>query len=217
MTRKRSPRTDGEDLFSPPREEEESALGTGPADAREAAAAAEGDPPAAAHAGPPREPGQDGELAGILAALEAQHAEALLAWREREDSLLRQLAERENQRRRLARDLELEVDFARGRMIEPMIAILDDLERALEHLPADEESAFSQGIRQIADRLRGSLAELGLTPIEALGQKFDPALHEAMMQVESAAVARGYIVQEIQKGYLLGKRVLRPSKVAVSA
>jgi len=151
-----------------------------------------------------------------LSELETKLAAELAAWREREASLLRQLADRENQIRRLERAREQELEIRRGEILAPLIAILDDFDRALEHKPAAEEQGFAEGVAQIAARLRETLTKLGLKPIEALGRKFDPNLHEAVMQVESEDVAKGHVALEMQKGYLLGERVLRPSKVAVS-
>jgi len=156
------------------------------------------------------------ELQNRLSALQSEFEQSSLLWREREEGLLRQLAELDNLLRRQRRDREREVEQRRGEILTPLIAVLDDLDRALAHLPEGEDSAFAEGIARIADALQETLARQGLRPIPAMGEKFDPQFHEALMRVESDVVDRGHVVQEIQKGYMLDDRVLRPSKVSVA-
>ena len=156
-------------------------------------------------------------LQNRLSELQGEYERAAADWREREDQLIRQIADGENRIRRLRKEAEWDRDRYRSDLINPLLAVLDDFERALAQRPeSGEEDAFAEGVSLIAGRFRESLASLGLQPIEALGEKFDPNLHEALMQVPDSDEEKGFIVQEIQKGYKLGNRVLRPSKVAVA-
>ncbi|MBN2171424.1 MAG: nucleotide exchange factor GrpE [Candidatus Krumholzibacteriota bacterium] len=159
------------------------------------------------------------ELSERLAALEADLAEAhreAADARQREERLLRNLAERENQLRRLERHREREAEHFRGELVISLLAVLDDFERALESGPDPEEDSFAEGVALVAEGLRGALTQLGLEPIVALGEAFDPALHEAVMQLPNTDAPKGQVIQEMQKGYRLGDRVLRPSRVAVA-
>ena len=91
--------------------------------------------------------------------------------------------------------------------------ILDDWERALASIPEDQASlSWVEGIRLIERKLRGILEAQGLSPIEAVGQPFDPNLHEAAMQGKGE---EGIVVSELQKGYKFRDRVIRPAKVVV--
>ncbi len=151
-----------------------------------------------------------------LTALQIEFEGAAAKWREREDQLLRLVAETENRVKRLGKEAEWDRQRYRSDSIKPMLAVLDDLERALELRTEEAADAFGEGVSLIADRFREALAGLGLRPIVAIGEKFDPNLHEALMQVADTEAEKGFVIQEIQKGYTLGDRVLRPSKVAVS-
>jgi len=196
------------------------AAATSPADNDDAAG--DGANGAAAGAAPDDAAGAEGVLdelreriAALEADLDAARGEADAAC-EREERLLRSLAERENQVRRLERHREREAEQYRGEMIASLLAVLDDFDRALESGPDPGGDAFAEGVALVAEGLRGALAALGLEPIEALGEAFDPALHEAVMQLPNTDAPRGQVIQELQKGYRLGDRVLRPSKVAVA-
>ncbi|MCP4546008.1 MAG: nucleotide exchange factor GrpE [bacterium] len=156
------------------------------------------------------------EHSAAMAELSDRHAAAAAAWAEKEDSLLRLLAERDNQMKRRFRDSEFEQRRFRGEILESLVAVLDDLERALSQEMNGDSASFTEGFQLIATRMLEILNGFGLKPIEALGEKFDPQYHEALMQMEVEDTEKGLVVQEIQKGYLLDDRVLRPSKVAVS-
>jgi molecular chaperone GrpE len=105
------------------------------------------------------------------------------------------------------------IEFANSALICNLLPIMDDLERAFASVPADlEESNWTEGIRLIYNKLKTSLEAQGLTEIEARGEPFDPRLHEAMMQQDGK---EGIIIEELQKGYKLKEKVIRPSLVTV--
>jgi molecular chaperone GrpE len=152
------------------------------------------------------------EAAAALEALDARHA-ALEAERDR---LLRLLAEADNQVRRMQREREREAARLRGELVERLLPVVDDFDRALEQLPADDEAPHAAGIRLIAQRLQELLGAFGVEPIAALGERFDPRVHEALIQLPNTDAEKGVVVQELQRGYRLGEHVIRPSKVAVA-
>ena len=134
------------------------------------------------------------------------------------DRWLRAEAELQNTRRRGARDREDAVRFAEDRLLIELIELLDDLERALASLtPEQAADAWSQGVALTAQRMREVLARRGVTPIVALGQPFDPAYHEALLEVAATSgVPPGSVAQEVQKGYRRGDRALRAARVVVA-
>lgn len=142
-------------------------------------------------------------------------AERLAALAAEQDRLLRLLAERENQVKRMERDQERERLRLQGELVGALLPLLDDLERALAQVDA-ESPAHAEGLRLIAQRLAGLLADFGLEPIAALGERFDPRFHEALIQLPATDAEKGTVIQELQRGYRLGERVIRPAKVAVA-
>jgi len=118
-----------------------------------------------------------------------------------------------NYKRRAEQDREEFTRFANVSLITSLLPVLDDLDRALEHVPARLDKApWVDGVRLIARKLRATLEAQGLKPIEALGKPFDPTLHEAMRQERGE---EGVVVAEVNKGYTLHDRVIRPSMVVV--
>jgi len=141
---------------------------------------------------------------------------ALIA--ERDDArnqLLRAMAEFDNYRKRVARDADHQKKMATEALVRDLLPVLDNLERALEHCQ-DRTTGLAEGVEMVLKQLHGVLAKRGVAPIEALGQAFDPNLHEAMMQTDSATVPADHVAGEFQRGYLLNGRMLRPSRVVVS-
>jgi len=136
---------------------------------------------------------------------------------ELEDKLLRRHAEFDNFKKRQARLLEDMARSQRERTLSDLLEIVDNFERALKH--AEEENdkgALREGTEMIYNQLCGFLERYDVRPIEAIGRAFDPNLHEAMMQVETDEYEPGFIAVEITKGYTIGDRVLRHSKVGVA-
>jgi molecular chaperone GrpE len=134
------------------------------------------------------------------------------------DRWLRAEAEIQNTRRRAQRDRDDAVRASEERILLDLIEVLDDLERALAALPADQAAnAWAQGVSLTAQRLRDALARRGVTPIATVGEPFDPAFHEALLEVAPPEGIRpGAVAQEVQKGYARGDRALRAARVVVA-
>ena len=140
-------------------------------------------------------------------------AEASKNW----DLYLRERADLENFRKRSLREKEDAIRFANDRLLKEMIPILDNLERAVEH--AGEESGgegLLEGIDLTLNMFRKVLEGFGVKPIAAIGEAFDPSLHQAMGNVETDEYTQNTVSAEFQKGYLLHDRLLRPSLVMVA-
>jgi molecular chaperone GrpE len=134
------------------------------------------------------------------------------------DRLQRLQAEFANYKKRIERERGEFVSLANGALISKLLPILDDLGRALENVPQEVQGTeWLDGIRLIERGLRTTLEQEGLTEIEALGEKFDPQLHHAVAREETTEHGDDEIIRELQKGYRLQDRVLRPSMVIVSA
>ncbi len=133
------------------------------------------------------------------------------------DKYLRQVAEFENFRKRKDREVEEFWKVANAELIKKLLPILDDMERSIESAKKDKNfEALVQGIELVYKSFVKVLESEGVTQISAKGQEFDPEIHEALMQVESKDVAPNTVVEEHQKGYKLGEKILRPAKVIVS-
>lgn len=131
--------------------------------------------------------------------------------------LQRLQAEFDNHRKRTQKEKEETVRYAAERIIEAMLPILDNLDRAINSTKANQDfNSFSQGVEMIFKMMQNTLAKEGLTVIEAVGQLFDPKLHDAVLQVDSEEYPENTVVEELQKGYYLKEKVLRPSMVKVS-
>lgn len=130
------------------------------------------------------------------------------------DQLQRSVAEFANYRRRLEQERTQLKELASMAILAQVVPVLDDLQRALAQAPADQqETPWVQGVKHIERKLAAVLERSGVTPIDALGQPFDPALHEAVAHEPGAA---GNIVVEVyQTGYRLGQALLRPAMVKV--
>lgn len=133
------------------------------------------------------------------------------------DRMLRIAADYDNYKKRAEKEKSEFMKYATERFIKDLLPTMDDLERAIASSkdPNGFES-FREGVQIIYKQLNNVLTKYNVTPIEAIGKKFDPNLHEAMMQMPSAKPEED-VIQEFQKGYILHDRVIRPSKVVVSA
>lgn len=130
------------------------------------------------------------------------------------DRLARLQAEFENARKRAAREQQEFRDYALTDAIKSLLPILDSFERALQTSP--EPSEFRGGVELIYKQLQDALAKLGLRPIPAKGEPFDPYLHQAIEMVETSDAADHQVLEELQRGYKLKDRLLRPSMVKVA-
>lgn len=122
-----------------------------------------------------------------------------------------------NYRRRTEQDREQNLGLANDALLSKLLAIVDDFDRALAVMPPElERAGWTEGIVAIDRKLRQLLESEGLTPIEAQGQPFDPHQHEAVMRQPTADVPDGTVTQELQRGYRIRDRILRPAMVAVA-
>ena len=134
------------------------------------------------------------------------------------DRWLRAEAELQNFRRRASRDWEEGRRLAEEGVLLEMVAVLDDLERALAAADSSgAEASWTQGVSLVAQRIRDFLARQGVTVEDPLGRPFDPAFHEALLELDAPdGAAPGTVVQVVQKGYRRGGRALRASRVVVA-
>lgn len=134
-----------------------------------------------------------------------------------EDRVRRQMAEFDNYRKRTDKEKESMFSMGERSVIEKMLPILDNFERGLAAVPEEEKGgSFADGMDKILKQFVKQLEDLGVKPIEAVGKEFDPAYHNAVMQVESEEYEEGVVVQEFQKGYMYKDTVLRHSMVTVA-
>ena len=130
------------------------------------------------------------------------------------DKYLRLLAEYDNYRKRSAKERENIYSDALTDTVTKFLPVYDNLVRALQQSTEDE--AYRKGVEMIMTQFNDILAKLGVTPIDALGQKFDPLLHNAVMHEEDAEKGENEIVQELQRGFKLGDKVIRFAMVKVA-
>lgn len=136
---------------------------------------------------------------------------------ELQDKYVRQVAEFDNFRKRTDKEKSQMFEQGQANVLEKILPVVDNFERGLAASPEDEQGkAFADGMNMIYKQLMKQLEDLGVTPIEALGQEFDPNLHNAVMQVASEEYESGVVAQELQKGYKFHDTVLRHSMVAVA-
>ena len=131
------------------------------------------------------------------------------------DRYLRSAAELDNLRKRTVRIRTETREEGLRDMLLQFAPVLDNLKRALA-LESDDITAFKQGVELIQQQFQEVLGRFGLEEIKAVGQPFDPNLHEALMEIESDEYPAGTVVEETEKGYRLGDKVLRPARVVVS-
>jgi molecular chaperone GrpE len=195
-----------------------------PATPPEAEVVVEVEPPAAPAPGetPAQEgggaPGEDAEKASLRAQLELSQGLArgtMEKLREEHERYLRAAADLENYRKRAAREKEDLQRFAAERLVKDLLPAVDNLERALA--AAAEGDPLTGGVRMVLKQVEGALARHGAEPQSALGQPFDPKVHEALMRVESAAHPPGTVVTEHGRAWTLRGRLIRPAMVAVTA
>jgi molecular chaperone GrpE len=140
--------------------------------------------------------------------------------REQSDEHLRGLqrtaADFSNYRRRVDEEREGLSQFSNALLIGKLLAVLDDFDRALETVPKDIHEGWVDGVRLVERKLRALLEAEGVRQIEAMGQPFDPNLHEAVVYEETADHPDNQVIGELQRGYRLRDRVLRPSLVRVA-
>lgn len=135
---------------------------------------------------------------------------------ELEDRIKRQMAEFENFRKRTEKEKSAMFETGASSVIEKILPVIDNFERGLSTVPEDKkEDPFVDGMNKTYKQMLTELEKIGVKPIEAVGQEFDPNLHNAVLQVDSEEYESGVVAQELQKGYTYNDRVVRHSMVAV--
>lgn len=135
---------------------------------------------------------------------------------EKDDRILRQQAEFQNFRRRTQKEKEDLGNIIKQEVLKSLLPIIDNFERALAAETVDAES-LKKGVEMVHSQLIQTLQDKGLKAIETEGQKFDPAFHQAVMRVQNSELDDGTIAAELQRGYMVGDTVIRPSMVQVVA
>ena len=133
------------------------------------------------------------------------------------DLYLRSQAEMENLKKRVRKEKEDYLKFANENLIKEMLPVLDNLGKALSH--SDNENnvhALKEGIRLTLKGLKDNLAKSGLEEVKTLGEPFDPCFHEAVSELDDPKAKPGIVLTELQKGYTLNARLIRPAMVVVS-
>lgn len=182
-------------------EAEESAPETAPEDAAKDAADA---------AAPDAQEAPEDDASALKAQVESLQA----ALAEKDNRVKRLQADFENFRRRTSKEREELANVVTQDLLKGMLPILDNFDRAMAAEQKDSES-FQKGVEMIYTQLHETLKNDGLEPIETAGQKFDPNFHQAVMRVENPDLEDDTIAQELQKGYIVKGRVIRPSMVQV--
>lgn len=152
---------------------------------------------------------------GAYAELEQRLAAAEKEKKDNWDRYLRSAADLENVRKRQRREIDDAKFDAKVKVLKEILPVVDNLERAIEHAATGEKSPIVEGVQLVLRQLMTAFERLEVAPIDALGQPFDPNLHEAISQQESDEPV-GSIVQELQRGYRSGERLLRPTLVVVA-
>ena len=140
-----------------------------------------------------------------------------------EEKLLRTLAETENQRRRFEKERQEAFEFGGYNFAKESLSLLDNIDRAIESFKNDEKLKNATDINKIIDGIEVVKKDLisifkknGIEPINCINKKFDPNYHQAMLEIEELNKETGIVIQEIQKGYMMKDRLLRPSLVGVT-
>ncbi len=134
--------------------------------------------------------------------------------RELKDRLLRIAAEFENFKKRTKKEMDDSATRGREQLLKELLPALDNLERALKH--AVEGDPLAVGIKQTEKQILQALERFGVQRFASVGKPFDPTVHDAIQQIETADVAPGLVAQEFASGYTIGTRLLRPAMVAVA-
>ncbi|MDO8585592.1 MAG: nucleotide exchange factor GrpE [Armatimonadota bacterium] len=151
------------------------------------------------------------------AQLRSEIESARRAVEEEHNRYMRALADFVNYKRRRQEECEAQGQFASQELILKLLPVIDNFERALQAAQENENfQALADGVSLTLRQLRDLLEKEGVTPIEAVGQEFDPNVHEAVMRVESDDYPDNTVVEELERGYMQRSRVLRPSKVKVA-
>ena len=162
-------------------------------------------------------PAAAADAAGAEAPAAPPDVEKLL--RERDeyyDRLLRKTAEFDNYRRRVERERSTLAQQIAGDVLETLLVVVDDFERALQVDAGPEADTYRKGVELIYKQLQDVLARRGVKPVEAVGHEFDPQFHQAITYEPAPGHPDGEVIEEVRRGYTLGDRLLRPAMVKVA-
>lgn len=158
------------------------------------------------------------ELAEHIAALQSELEKLKADAAESHNRYLRAIADFDNYRKRQREEIARRVNLAREELLLKILPIVDNFERAVQAAEAQHNyDSLVEGVNLTLRQMKEMLAREGVEPIEAVGREFNPELHEAMMRVETDEYPENTIVEELEKGYTIDGRVLRPSRVKVAA
>jgi len=133
-----------------------------------------------------------------------------------QDRWMRKAAEFDNYRRRIERERREQTDHAVVDLLQELLLIVDDFDRALTAEAGENATAYRKGVELIHTKLNELLRRHGVTPIDALGADFDPNLHQAVVQEDSPDHRDGEVIGELRRGYMINDRLLRPAMVRVA-
>ncbi|MFO7564426.1 MAG: nucleotide exchange factor GrpE [Enhygromyxa sp.] len=159
----------------------------------------------------------DDELTANLAAdlaAELEQAQAEIA--SLRDKWLRSVADLDNYKKRVKRDIDDAIHRAVQNMLSSFLPVGDNLERALSVAPPDTNDQLLKGIEMVRQEFFSALGKHGIKPIESVGRPFDPNVHDALQQMDSPDFAPGIVMMEYEKGYQRGDKLLRPARVIVA-
>jgi molecular chaperone GrpE len=153
------------------------------------------------------------ESSSLQAELEATRR----ALEEEHNRYLRAIADFANYKRRRQEESEGQIKFANQELILKLLPVIDNFERALQAAQVNHNfDGLAEGVSLTLRQLRDMLEKEGVTPIDAVGQEFDPNVHEAVMRIESEDYPDNTVVEELEKGYMQNSRVIRPARVKVA-
>jgi molecular chaperone GrpE len=135
------------------------------------------------------------------------------------ERLLRTTADFDNFKKRAAREKQDAIKYANESLLQKLVPVLDTFDMALaasQNHPSENAQSLQTGINMVYQQFKNALTDAGLEEVDATGKPFDPNLHEAVSQQESAAVNDGHVLQQLRKGYKLRDRLLRPATVVVA-
>ncbi len=150
-------------------------------------------------------------------ALEKRIAELEAQVKEKENKYLYLYAEFDNAKKRAIKERSDLIKYGWENVARDLLQVVDNLERAVEHMPAGVDSNFASGLRMVLSQFKSAMQKQGVEEVTSLANSFDPNLHEAVGQEPSADHPEGMISKELSKGYTLYGRLLRPARVLISS
>ena len=145
---------------------------------------------------------------------QAEENEFQQKWQDVNEKSMRTLAEYDNYRKRTIKEKESIYPEAKATVVEKFLPVMDNFQRALDS--AEKKDAFYEGVAMVKKQMDEVLTSLGVEEIKAVGEQFNPELHNAVMHVDDEEAGENIIVEEFQKGYKIGDRVIRHSMVKVA-